>query len=54
MITIIYSTHKDAQILEYINHNEHSLSELYNKGISESIYNIVVCCHKKLGVKIIK
>ena len=51
MITIIYSTHKDS---EYVNHNEHSLSKLYNKGISESIYNIVVCCHNKLGVKIIK
>jgi len=42
---------KDAQILEYINHNEHSLSELYNKGISESIYNIVVCCHNDIKLE---
>ena len=42
---------KDIQILEYINHNEYSLSKLYNKGISESINDIVVCCHNdiKLG-----
>ena len=42
---------KDVQILEYINHNEHSLSELYNKGISESIYNIVVCCHNDIKLE---
>ena len=42
---------KDAQILEYVNHNEHSLSELYNKGISESIYNIVVCCHNDIKLE---
>lgn len=36
---------KDVQILEYINNNEFSLAYLYNKGISESIYNIVVCLH---------
>jgi GT2 family glycosyltransferase len=42
---------KDVQILEYINHNEHSLSELYNKGISESINNIVVCCHNDIKLE---
>jgi GT2 family glycosyltransferase len=42
---------KDVQILEYVNHNEHSLSELYNKGISESIYNIVVCCHNDIKLE---
>jgi len=42
---------KDVQILEYINHNEHSLSELYNKGISESVYNIVVCCHNDIKLE---
>ena len=36
---------KDVQILEYINNNEYSLAHLYNKGISESIYDIVVCLH---------
>jgi GT2 family glycosyltransferase len=42
---------KDVQILEYVNHNEHSLSELYNKGISESIYNIVICCHNDIKLE---
>ena len=42
---------KDPQILEYENHNEYSLSEIYNKGISESIYNIVVCCHNDIKLE---
>ena len=51
---------KDIQILEYVNHNQFSLSELYNKGISESENNIVVCCHNDIklesgwGKKLIK
>lgn len=36
---------KDVQVLEYINNNEFSLAHLYNKGISEAIYDIVVCLH---------
>ena len=36
---------KNVQILEYENHNQYSLSEIYNRGISESKYDIVVCCH---------
>jgi len=70
MITIIYSTHKDAeyndkfkqhllsnvgvkdvQILEYQNNNEFKLSEVYNLGISESIYDIVVCCHNDIKLE---
>ena len=35
----------DVQILEYVNINQYSLSHLYNKGISESKFNIVVCLH---------
>lgn len=42
---------KDVQVLEYINNNEHSLSEIYNKGISESIYNIIVCCHNDIKLE---
>ena len=42
---------KDVQILEYINHNEFSLSELYNKGIKESLFNIVVCCHNDIKLE---
>ena len=42
---------KDVQILEYVNHNQFSLSELYNKGISESENNIVVCCHNDIKLE---
>jgi GT2 family glycosyltransferase len=51
---------KDVQILEYENHNEHSLSNVYNSGITESIYNMIVCCHndikleKNWGKKLLK
>ena len=42
---------KDIQILEYINHNQYTLSELYNKGIKESLFNIVVCCHNDIKLE---
>jgi GT2 family glycosyltransferase len=42
---------KDVQILEYVNHNEYSLSQVYNRGISESIYDIVVCCHNDIKLE---
>ena len=42
---------KDVQILEYVNNNQFSLSEVYNKGISESIYDIVVCCHNDIKLE---
>ena len=51
---------KDVQILEYVNHNQYSLSQVYNSGITESIYDIVVCCHndikleKNWGKKLLK
>ena len=51
---------KNVQILEYINHNQYSLSEVYNKGIKESKFDIVVCCHndikleKNWGKKLLK
>jgi GT2 family glycosyltransferase len=50
----------DVQILEYENKNQYSLAEVYNKGISESIYDIVVCCHNDIklernwGVKLLE
>jgi len=50
----------NPQLLEYENHNEHSLSNVYNSGITESIYDIVVCCHndikleKNWGKKLLK
>ena len=42
---------KDVQILEYQNNNQFSLSEVYNRGISESIYDIVVCCHNDIKLE---
>lgn len=70
MITIIYSTHKDAafnskfkehlnktigikqfEILEFQNNNQYSLAEVYNLGISQSKYNIIVCCHNDIKLE---
>ena len=42
---------KDVQILEYQNNNQYSLAEVYNKGISESKFNIVVCCHNDIKLE---
>jgi GT2 family glycosyltransferase len=42
---------KNVQILEYQNNNQYSLAEVYNKGISESIYDIVVCCHNDIRLE---
>jgi GT2 family glycosyltransferase len=42
---------KNIQILEYQNNNEYSLSELYNKGISQSQHNIIVCCHNDISLE---
>jgi GT2 family glycosyltransferase len=70
MITVIYSTHKDAQynakfkdhlaktigvkeyeILEYINHNEYSLAQVYNKGLASAKFDIVICCHNDIKLE---
>lgn len=42
---------KDPQIIEYINHNEFSLSELYNRGIEEAKFDIVVCLHNDVRLE---
>ena len=42
---------KDVQILEYKNNNEFSLAEIYNKGISQSIFDIVICCHNDIKLE---
>ena len=42
---------KDVQILEFENHNQYSLSQVYNIGITESIYDIVVCCHNDIKLE---
>jgi GT2 family glycosyltransferase len=39
---------KDVQILEYTNYNQYSLTEVYNKGLRESINDIVIFCHNDI------
>ena len=41
----------NVEILEFVNLNQFSLSELYNKGISQSKNNIVVCCHNDIKLE---
>lgn len=41
----------NVQIIEYVNHDEYSLSELYNKGISEAKFDIIVCLHNDIFMK---
>ena len=41
----------DVQILEFVNHNQYSLSQVYNSGVTESINNIVVCCHNDIKLE---
>lgn len=42
---------RDYQILEYQNNNQYSLAEIYNRGIDESKYNIIVCCHNDIRLE---
>jgi len=42
---------KNVQVLEFQNNNEFSLSEIYNKGISQSIFDILVCCHNDIRLE---
>ncbi len=42
---------KNVQIVEYINHNQYSLSQVYNSGITESNFDIVVCCHNDIKLE---
>jgi len=41
----------DVQILEFVNHNQYSLSQVYNSGTTQSIYDIVVCCHNDIKLE---
>jgi GT2 family glycosyltransferase len=41
----------NVEVLEFINHNEFSLSEIYNKGIKISKYEIIVCCHNDIKLE---
>ena len=42
---------KDVQILEYVNHNQYSLAQVYNSGITQSIYDIVCCIHNYIKLE---
>src|SRR5688572_15186767 len=63
MITVAYSTREanpkyqehikkkvgnDVEILEYVNQNQFSLTEIYNKALAESKHNIVLFIHDDL------
>lgn len=39
---------KNIEIIEYVNNNEYSLTEIYNKGLNETTNNIVVFLHDDL------
>jgi hypothetical protein len=41
----------DVQILEYQNNNQYSLAQVYNSGITQSIYDIIVCCHNDIKLE---
>jgi GT2 family glycosyltransferase len=42
---------KDVQILGYQNNNQFSLPQIYNRGIDESIFDIVVCLHNDVRLE---
>jgi GT2 family glycosyltransferase len=42
---------KNFEILEYENFNQYSLAELYNRGIRESKYEIIVCIHNDVKLE---
>ena len=41
---------KDVQLLIYENKNQYSLTEIYNKGLNESKYNIVLFLHDDMEI----
>lgn len=42
---------KEYEILMFQNNDEYSLAEVYNKGISQAKYDIVVCCHNDITLE---
>ena len=42
---------EDIEILEFENFNQYSLAQVYNKGISQSKYNIVCCIHNDVKLE---
>jgi hypothetical protein len=45
---ILTSGIQSVQVLPYENYNQYSLSEIYNKGLNESKYDIVLFCHNDI------
>lgn len=41
----------DYEILEFQNNNEYSLAQIYNLGISQSKFDIIVCCHNDIKLE---
>lgn len=41
----------DIQILKFTNFNQFSLAEVYNKGINEAKYDIIICCHNDIKLE---
>jgi GT2 family glycosyltransferase len=41
----------NIQIIQHQNYNQYSLAQVYNSGITESIYDIVVCCHNDIKLE---
>lgn len=41
----------NVQVLEYENYQQYSLAEVYNKGIENSNFNIIVCCHNDIKLE---
>jgi GT2 family glycosyltransferase len=42
---------ENVQVLEFVNNNQYSLSQVYNSGITQSIHDIIVCCHNDIKLE---
>jgi hypothetical protein len=42
---------KDFEILEFQNNNQYSLAQVYNMGINQAKFNIIVCCHNDIKLE---
>lgn len=42
---------KEFEILEFQNNNQYSLAQVYNLGLTNSKYDIVVCCHNDIKLE---
>lgn len=42
---------KEYEILEFQNNNQYSLANVYNLGLSQAKYDIIVCCHNDIKLE---